>query len=241
MAAEQCGVVELRRYALHPGSREALIELFERALVEPQEAAGMQVLGQFRDLDDPDAFVWLRGFRDMATRARALGAFYGGPVWREHRDAANATMIDSDNVLLLRPLEPPAGIRLDPRRRLPPGAAAVPPGLVVATICPLAVSAAAAFADFFARDVEPMLRDGGADVVATFATERSPNNFPALPVREGEEVFVWLASFADQAAHAEHVDRIDVAATLAGRTDGPPETWRLTPTARSLLRGPPYS
>lgn len=233
-------MIELRRYALHPGAREALIELFESALVEPQEAAGMQVLGQFRDLDDPDAFVWLRGCRDMATRARALGAFYGGPVWREHRDAANATMIDSDNVLLLRPLEPSAGLRLDPGRRPPPGAT-VPPGLVVATICPLAASAGAAFADFFARDVEPMLREGGADIVATFATERSPNDFPALPVREGEEVFVWLARFADQAAHADHLGRIDVGATVAGRTDGPPETWRLTPTARSLLHGPPYS
>ena len=64
----------------------------------------MHVLGQFRDLDDPDSFVWLRGFSDMPTRKRALEAFYGGPVWKQHAGAANATMIDVDNVLLLRPL-----------------------------------------------------------------------------------------------------------------------------------------
>lgn len=94
-------VFELRQYTLHPGKRDVLIELFERAFIEPQEAAGMRVLGQFRDLDDPDRFVWFRSFSDMAHRKEALTAFYGGPVWKAHRDEANATMIDSDNVLLL--------------------------------------------------------------------------------------------------------------------------------------------
>ena len=51
----------------------------------------MRIIGQFRDLDNPDRFVWLRGFPDMATRAQVLQAFYGGPVWKAHRDIANAT------------------------------------------------------------------------------------------------------------------------------------------------------
>jgi NIPSNAP protein len=106
-------IVELRRYALRPRARDTLIELFDRELVEPQEQLGMRLLGQFRDLDDPDGFVWLRGFSDMQFRKRALEAFYGGPVWKTHASAANATMIDVDNVLLLRPL---AGLR---RRRSP--------------------------------------------------------------------------------------------------------------------------
>src|SRR5678815_1064199 len=98
-----CSVVELRQYTLHPGQRDALVSLFERELIEPQEAAGIRVLGQFEDLDRPDRFVWFRGFAGMAGRHAALTAFYGGPVWAEHRDAANATMVDSDDVLLLRP------------------------------------------------------------------------------------------------------------------------------------------
>ena len=96
------GVIELRQYQLHPGRRDELIELFDAFLVEPQERAGMRVLGQFRDLDRPDWFVWLRGFDDMARRTAALGDFYHGPVWAQHRAAANATMVDSDDVLLLR-------------------------------------------------------------------------------------------------------------------------------------------
>lgn len=105
-----CHVVELRQYTLHPGQRAVLIDLFEREFIEPQEAVGMTVLGQFRDLDDADRFTWLRGFRDMPGRLAGLTAFYGGPVWQAHRAAANATMIDSDNALLLRPAWPGAGI-----------------------------------------------------------------------------------------------------------------------------------
>ncbi len=87
---------------MQPGRRDELIELFEREFVETQEAVGMCVLGTFRDLADADRFVWFRGFRDMDERRQALDAFYGGPVWQEHRNAANATLIDSDDVLVLR-------------------------------------------------------------------------------------------------------------------------------------------
>ncbi|MGW4610216.1 NIPSNAP family protein [Streptomyces sp. NPDC004532] len=95
-------IVELRQYTLHPGARETLIELFEREFVIGQQSVGITVGGRFRDLDDPNRFVWLRAFPDMTRRRRSLEAFYTGPVWREHREAANATMIDSDDVLLLR-------------------------------------------------------------------------------------------------------------------------------------------
>src|SRR5512147_1900401 len=127
-------IVELRQYTLHPGKRDALIELFDREFVETQEAVGIQVIGQFRNLDDPDQFVWLRGFNDMSARAQSLAAFYGGPVWKAHRDAANATMIDSDNVLLLRLAHPRSGFSLTHEPHLPPGDTGTHAGLVTATI-----------------------------------------------------------------------------------------------------------
>ena len=126
--------------------------------------------------------MWLRGFSDMQARKRALESFYGGPVWKQHSRAANATMIDSDNVLLLRPV---SGLELDgkvgPRR----GGTAAQPGLLVVTIYPLATHGAADFPEFFRRELEPALRDAGVSVLATYATERSQNTFPALPVRRG--------------------------------------------------------
>jgi len=135
-----CSVVELRRYRLHPGRRDELIALFDREFVESQEAVGVRVIGQFRDPGAPDDFVWLRGFADMTARKAALAAFYGGPVWHTHRSAANATMISSDDVLLLRPAggttwSPPAG------ERPPATADGDGAGAVLVTIWPLGTAA----------------------------------------------------------------------------------------------------
>lgn len=236
-------IVELRQYTLHPGMRETLIELFDREFVETQEACGMQVLGQFRDLDDPDRFVWLRGFADMASRAQALTAFYGGPVWKAHRDAANATMLDSDNVLLLRPVRPDAGFRLTGAVRAPVYRREISHELIVATSYVFDASLDRDFLDFFAEEVGPALTASGAPPIACFATEYAANNFPALPVREGEHVFVWFAAFADHAAYARHLAALAVspewqalAPALRRQLLTPPQTLRLAPTARSLLR-----
>ncbi|MEV7526243.1 NIPSNAP family protein [Streptomyces sp. NPDC091371] len=166
-------VVELRQYTLHPGARDTLINLFEREFVTGQEAAGITVGGRFRDLDDPDRFVWLRAFPDMAARERALRAFYGGPVWQAHREAANATMLDSDDVLLLRG----------------PGLAVPEPaGPVVVTVCH---PRDGGFAGHFERELRPALAAAGFPALAAHRTEHAENTFPALPVREGEDVFLW--------------------------------------------------
>jgi quinol monooxygenase YgiN len=228
LSPETCRIVELRRYALQPGARETLIELFDRELVESQEELGMLLLGQFRDLDDPNSFVWLRGFSDMETRKRALEGFYGGPVWKEHAKAANATMLESDNVLLLRPLSTPA---LDLDGRPPRGATASRPGLVVVTIHDLTESAAGDFPELFAREIEPALHEAGIVVVASYVTEHSPNTFPALPVREEAEVFVWISIFEDEDDHARR------AGSLPLDHAGAAEVIRLRPTARSLMHG----
>jgi hypothetical protein len=42
-------VVELRQYTLRPGQRDVPIGLFDRELVESQEAAGMAIDTQFQD------------------------------------------------------------------------------------------------------------------------------------------------------------------------------------------------
>jgi hypothetical protein len=230
-------VVELRRYTLRPGARETLVEMFEREFIETQEAVGIHLLGQFKDLDDPDVFVWLRGFRDMSVRAAALEAFYGGPVWKQHRDAANATMLDSDDVRLLRPAEPLSELIFDRSRRSPPGTTEVSSAVVTITICSLTADNAPEFPEFFATELEPELRAKGADIVTAFSTEHSPNNFPVLPIREGEELFVWVCRFPDVVAQSNHAARVDLSEVLGDRIDVPPETWTLTPTGRSLLGG----
>lgn len=236
-APPSCAVVELRQYTLQPGQRDALIDLFEREFVESQEAAGMTLLGQFRDLDAPDRFVWLRGFADMAMRADALGAFYGGPVWQVHRDAANATMIDSDDVLLLRPLRSGSGFPAPLR----PPLGAPRRAMVAATLCHFATSVEPATLALFEGSLAPLLERAGARLLATLVTESATNTFPRLPVREGEHVLAWFAAFDSMEAHARHVEAVAADATWpdAWRVFAQPmqrsETLRLAPTPRSRL------
>lgn len=238
-ATDDCPIVELRQYTLHPGQREALIDLFDRTFVETQEAQGLRVLGQFRDLDRPDQFVWLRGFASMAARRQALEAFYNGPTWAAHRDAANATMVDSDNVLLLRPAWPGAASALPQHARPAAGASGSAPGVLAAMVFHLHEAATPALLDFCRHRMAPTLQRGGARHVAWYCTETSPNTFPRLPVREGEHVLVGLALFGRDAALEAFTDSTawarGVAPGLAPWLARAPETHRLQPTARSAL------
>jgi len=219
-------VLELRQYTLHPGRRDALIELFEREFVESQEAVGIELVGTFRDLDRPDRFVWVRGFPDMPSRAASLQAFYGGPVWAAHREAANATMIDSDNVLLLRPAAKGTGFA----RRSP----SHPSSRVLVTIYHLA----APVDDAFRGLVDDALADAGVTPIARLETEPAENTFPRLPVRTGEHVYVWFARVDD--ADALRAAQARLAAPELGhafeeRFKSRPERLVLAPTARSRL------
>ena len=218
-------VFELRQYTLKPGMRDTLISLFEREFIETQEAAGCDLPGQFRDVDVADRFVWLRGFEDMPSRAAALKAFYGGPVWKANREAANETMIDSDNVLLLRP---GAAFALDGVARPAPGAPETPQGVVAATVCRFRDRLGDDIEILLARDVFPLFERAGTPVLAWFMTEYAPNNFSALPVREGENVVVWFARNPGVAPPLPE----NVLSQLVEY----PLTLRLRPTARSKLR-----
>ncbi len=239
-AADPCAIVELRQYRMQPGRRGDLVELFERELIETQEAVGITVIGQFLDLDRPDRYVWLRGFPDMEARARALDAFYGGPIWKTHGEAANATIADSDDVLLLHPVT--AAFR-PPRTRAPVGVPAPAAGLVVAEIRYPKPGEEAALAGLFAGTVAPAMEASGARLIGAFATEHSANTYPRLPVREGERAFVVLSTFAGPLAHDRYRLRLETrawrdgpAAEMTALSDRREEMLRLAPTPRSALR-----
>jgi hypothetical protein len=180
-------VVELRRYTLVPGRRDEMISIFERELMETQEATGMSVLGTFRDLDRPDHFVWLRGFPDMAARHDSLTEFYSGPVWKRHGPSVRPTMVDTDDVLLLRPAAPGSG--LGPLPLPPPGAE--PGGRVVVRVYPAELADRAPRGD-----------------LASFLTEPAENTFPGLPVRADASVYLTLDRSAEP---RDYDDRAEIA------------------------------
>lgn len=229
-------VIELRQYKIVPGKRDTMIELFEARFIESQEALGMRLVGQFRDLDDPDRFTWIREFPDMARREPALTAFYSGTVWQAHRDGANPLLDDNDNVLLLRPAGSGQGFGPLVNERPASGATARPAGMVVATIYYLWKDPDEGFTAFFRGEVAPALEAAGLPVLGAYVPEATPNNFPRLPVRQGEKVFVWFTRASDQAAYDPVLAKLKAGERLRGYQERRAQVLRLAPTPRSLLR-----
>lgn len=235
-------IVELRQYTLHPGQRDVLIALFETEFVESQDAVGMKIVGTFRDLDNPDRFVWIRAFKDMPSRAEGLNAFYSGPVWKTHGKAAGATMVDASNALLLRDAHPGSGFTLDTPRP-PKGTTDGSSALIVANIYYFEAAVEPSFVEFFERVVQPQLKAAGIPVLASFVSETAPNNFPRLAIREHDRVFTWFSRFSDQADYERRLAALagsrewnGVADTLRAKLKSSPEVLRLQSTQRSQLR-----
>lgn len=232
-----CPVVELRQYTLHPRKREEFIRLFETNFVAPQEALGIRLMGIFRDLDDPDRFVWMRGFDSMEARAPALQSFYSGPVWKAHRDVANPMMVDSDNVLLIQPANPGSGIdvndRGSSRRR----------GIILAAIHYLTPETLDPFTAFHRLRIAPSITSTGGRLLGAFVSETAPNNFPRLPVRSSDHVHVSFTRFDNEDRLHASLARFNA---RSGWRDGAPESLlpafmrkpeliRLSPTGASRL------
>lgn len=227
-------VFELRRYTLKPGAREALIDVFDAHLVETQEAVGMSVVCQFRDPAAPDQFVWFRGFADQEARTRALPAFYDGPVWAQHGPAANETMLEWHDVLMLKPATPGSGLDTSGLERLPPSTIDLEDGHnYIVAIHHLAPGAADAEAVLAAKAVADAVGSTGGAVIASLISDRSENGFKQLPVREGECAAVTLV----RPSVAQAIPALEAALRAVPVGNGrPPDIARLVPTARSLLR-----
>ncbi len=227
-----CAIVELRQYEMKPGGRDVLIDMFDKIFVDAQEAAGNTIMGQFRDLDRPNRFVWFRGFKGMEARPKTLDAFYTSAIWQKHRNAANDTMIDVSDVLLLRPLKPlPIGKR-------PQDEAAT--GVVEVAVYAFDQSATTESITQFNTDLET----AGAQAIAAYVTEKSANNYPRLPIRENENVLVRIATFPSMEAYDAHRASLErasqwqaLAQRLRAKLKSDPQILRLTPTPRSLTHG----
>jgi len=119
-------------------------------------------------------------------------------------------MIDSDNVLLLRPAVD-AAMPIDAWRR----AGAARDRVVLAIV---AVPG---------QDFSASIAGAGGELVARYETEPSVNTFPRLPVREGESVAVWLVRCANE----NECTRL--AGALVQTPTAPKQLLRLAPTSGS--------
>ncbi len=231
-------VIEFRRYIIKDGEREHFAEYFESYFPEAFQQMGAIAFGQFFERRNPVMFTWLRGFKNTDARAIINAGFYYGPLWREHSSTMNDLMVDSDNVLLLRPLSPERGIPMlpavDPVRE-----AKGAQGVVIAQIFAVKPNSV----DAFAQQAEATFagyRSAGAREAGVLVTLDTPNNFPQLPVRTDGPYLVWLGIVKDnktlETRFTPLAERSMQSLSVTGLLRAAPELVILDPAHRSRLR-----
>ena len=231
-------VIEFRRYTIKEGERQHFAQYFENYFPEAFEQLGAIAAGSFFERRNQTGFTWIRGFHTIDARAVVNAAFYYGPLWKEHKKTLNDLMTDSDNVMLLCPLNPERGVPVLP---------AVDPvteengarGIVVAQIFAIKPNSVEAFAKE-AETTFASYRAAGAREAGVLVTLDVTNNFPQLPIRTDGPYLVWLGILKDNQMLEKDftpVSEHSLQSLLAtGLIRGTPELVVLDPTHRSRLR-----
>jgi hypothetical protein len=154
----------------------------------------------------------------MRARQAALEAFYGGPVWAAHREAADACMADSDDVHLLRAVAPSTGL---------PAARAMAPAEGRRYLAMLSELRFPEGIGNYHNWLRLFLRKEGMDPLASFATLLATNNFPRLPVHQDRSMHLALMPFSGRLP--------ELPRELRAALRRPPELMVLKPTPRSAL------
>jgi len=230
--------IEFRRYTIKAGQRQNFEKYFDTYFPDAFQQQGAIVAGSFLERKNSNGFTWIRGFHTLDARAVLNAAFYYGPLWKEHKQAVNALLDDSDNVMLLRPVTPDRGIPILPAVD-PVTEANGAQGVVVAQIFSVKPDSI----EVFAKDAESTFaayRATGAREAGVLVTLDAKNNFPQLPVRTDGPFLVWLGVLKDNqmldASFTPEAERASQRLVATGLLRGAPELDVLDPSTRSRLR-----
>ncbi len=178
-------IIDLRDYTLKPNTRDKFIERCETLIFPEQKRLGATILGAFLDAKNPNGIVWLRAMPDMAERKRILTAFYStGEVWKANRKEVNSWIVDSDNVLLVKPIGfKPVSDLMTP----------VTDNSIVAMYSCLKQEPFNTEDEL--EDVSEAISGVGGRLLVKLITDPSKNNYPLHPIRTGEFGYVLFAAF----------------------------------------------
>jgi len=230
--------IEFRRYVVKPEERTHFAQYFDSYFPEAFEQLGAVAAGSFLERTNQSGFTWLRAFHSIDDRAVVNAAFYYGPVWGEHRNTLNDLMINSDNVMLLRPVSPERGVMVLPAVD-PVAEARGAQGVVVAEVFAVKADDVETFGKK-AESAFAAYRAAGAREAGVLVTLDVKNNFPQLPVRTDGPYLVWLGVLKDNQVldrdFTPVAERFRASLMATGLLRGTPELIVLDPTPRSRLR-----
>ena len=173
-------IIDIRDYTLTPNTRDIFIERCETILFPEQKRFGANILGIFRDANNPNGIVWVRAMPGMAERKRFMTSFYkNGEVWKANRREVNSWIANSDHVLLVKPVSELITTTID--------------NSIVAMYSCLRQEPFNIAEEL--EDVSGAIRNVGGRLLVKLETDPSENNYPLHPIRTGEFGFVLFATF----------------------------------------------
>jgi len=249
-AAECCDALELHRYELPEVRVRTMSELFDQENTATRGLGGgsmgneyfiglMENIALLRDIDRPNIYIWLRGFRTLDEMQ--VRGFYDQSLWARHTDVLARAEIASGDATILAPSPITSAFLLGARGTSPIRGEKAE--LLVATVYTVPSTMTPGFENFFQFAIVPRVFAAGGRPVASFATKSSLSAIPGFRsvvnprASDGDRNFVWFARFADAAAYAQYQTKLardqewkdNVEPKLKTLTSGPPEVWRLVP------------
>jgi hypothetical protein len=94
-------IIELRTYKTKPGHRVEFLEVFRAKSTAAHAEIGMKILGPLLSIEDPDAFFFMRGFPDLASREPMKAKFYEGELWKTELESLLMSMLEKWDVVLV--------------------------------------------------------------------------------------------------------------------------------------------
>lgn len=93
---------EFRHYTCKPGKRDDWVKYMEEVVIPFQVSRGMVILGSFTSDEDPNAYYWIRRFKDEDDRKALYAAVYQSDTWKEEIGPKVPEMIDRDAIEVTR-------------------------------------------------------------------------------------------------------------------------------------------
>jgi hypothetical protein len=93
-------IVEVRTYRIKPGLRARFLEFFRNEAIPLQHSIGIQILGPFVDLEDPDVMIWTRAFPSLDERERMKTELYEGDKWIKELEGIAMPMLQRYDCVL---------------------------------------------------------------------------------------------------------------------------------------------
>jgi len=169
---------------------------------------GGYTLGQFKINGINDRFIWMRGFADMNTRMRFLNNFYvESRVWKEFGPGANAMMINSDNVYLLRPLNNNKCAK-EQSEAINGNLLKMNNGIIVVDFY-ICNSTLDKVINLFHSSYIPFIKTLNIDNITLWVSEMSENDFPRLPVFQDKNLLLTITKYGDEDEYRINQEQIN--------------------------------